>query len=266
MKALLAWFLAALVVPAAALPAAAHGRPALRGSVEIDVVTDRGSILRSIPYRDFRDGGTRVIKRYLEATRGENYGIVVHNRSDERVGVVIAVDGRNIITGDRSELGRRESLYIVNAGASARFDGWRTSRTEVHRFFFTGSGNSYSQRTFGDVSAMGLIAVAVYRERERPAPPAGKLKQESAPAPSAGRSAEDAASLRAKEQAGTGFGEGTYSPVILVEFDAERTADRRILVKYEWTDVLCRKGLISCGQPKTRLWDDARYAPFPPGD
>jgi hypothetical protein len=38
-----------------------------------------------------------------------------------------------------------------------------------------------------------------------------------------------------------------------------------LLVKYEWRDVLCKKGLLKCWyQEGNRLWDEYDYAPFPP--
>jgi hypothetical protein len=40
----------------------------------------------------------------------------------------------------------------------------------------------------------------------------------------------------------------------------------KTLVKYEWREVLCKKGLLACGNDRgNRLWDDSSYAPFPPG-
>ena len=244
----------------AAVPVAAHRAPPERRPVDIDVVSDSNTSLRSFPFRSGHTGPTMVTKRYLEATQGENYGIVVRNRSRERIGVVIAVDGRNIISGERSELGDREPMYIVAPGATGRYDGWRTSADEVHRFFFTAQADSYAVRTFGDTSSMGSIAVAVYREK--PAPPELSLKRESA-APSAARSG--AAADAAKKSAGTGFGDSSYSPVVNVAFEPERLPFQKELIKYEWREALCRKRLLECGEePATRLWDDARYAPYPP--
>jgi hypothetical protein len=136
----------------------------------------------------------------------------------------------------------------------------------VHRFFFSESGDSYSAKTFNDASAMGVIAVAVYREKDRPRPQELKQQEHAPTAPSAG-SAERSKSLAAKdESAGTGFGDGQYSPTVRVAFEPERTPAQKTFVKYEWRDTLCRKGIISCGQEgRNRLWDDGEYAPFPPG-
>jgi hypothetical protein len=65
------------------------------------------------------------------------------------------------------------------------------------------------------------------------------------------------------EQAGTGFGETTYSPSYLVQFEPERAAAQRIVLKYEWRSELCRKGVIDCG-PKNRFWPgDREFAPVP---
>jgi len=251
-----------------AAPAYPSGRPVLPGEVSIEVVSDSGTVFQAIPHKDFWTGRTHVRKRYLEACRGEHYGIVITNRMPERVGVVIAVDGRNIITGKLSNLGNTESMYIVNAYEAARYDGWRTSKDEVHRFYFTDAADSYSVRTFADSTAMGVIAMAVFREKEQPRPlQEEKREGQSTPAtPSAGLAPKSADRALAKESAGTGFGDARYSPVITEQFEPERNPVQKTLVKYEWREVLCRKGILQCNRELgNRLWDDDGYAPYPPG-
>ncbi len=258
----------AVIMAAAATPAQSLGRTVLPGEVGIEVVSDRGTVFQAIPHKDYRTGGTRVSKKYLEAHKGENYGIVITNRTPERVGVVIAVDGRNIITGKRSELGNTESMYIVNAYETARYDGWRTSQEQVHRFYFTDAADSYSVKTFADSSALGVIAMAVFREKEPPRPLLEEKREgQAAPAaPSAGVAPKGADRALAKESAGTGFGDARYSPVITVQFEPERNPIQKTLVKYEWREVLCRKGILSCrAELGNRLWDEDGYAPYPPG-
>lgn len=265
MKQIIFTLLAAILMATGGTPAFAH-RPLQPGEVTIELVSDKGSVFQAIPHKDFRSGDTRVIKRYLEAKKGENYGIVIRNSTPGRVGVVIAVDGRNIITGKRSELKNTESMYIVNAYETAQYDGWRTSSDQVHRFFFTDAADSYSMRTFSDTSAMGVIAMAVYREKEVPRPYLEeKREKQSAPAPSAGAAPKIQDRALANESAGTGFGDAKYSPVITVQFEPEQKPLQKTLVKYEWREVLCRKGILSCGQETgNRLWDEG-YAPYPPG-
>jgi hypothetical protein len=249
----------------AAGPGFARTRAPLGGDVGVEIISDSGTAFLTLPYRDFGNQGTRIIKSYLEAKKGEKYGIVIKNNTCERIGLVIAVDGRNIITGKQSNLGSREMMYIVNAYEHAKYDGWRTTDDEVHRFYFTSPPDSYSLKTFGDASAMGVIAVAVYREKERPQPPLEQKKNENAPpAPSAEGTARSMAKKSTEDRAGTGFGEGSYSPVIKVAFEPEWTPVRKTLLKYEWRETLCRKGIVKC-LPETgnRLWDN-EYASFPP--
>jgi hypothetical protein len=256
------------VIIAAAAPAHSLGRAILPGEVNIELVSDRGNMFQAIPHQDFWKSNTRVIKRYLEAKKGENYGIVITNSTLERVGVVIGVDGRNIITGKRSELRNNEAMYIVNAYESVRYDGWRTSNDQVHRFYFTDEADSYSVKTFGDTSAMGVIAVAVYREKQRPQPLLEQKREgATAPfAPSSKKAPQSTDRALAKESAGTGFGDAQYSPVVTVQFEPERDPVQKTLVKYEWRAVLCRKGILSCRQELgNRLWDEDGYAPYPPG-
>lgn len=255
------------IVMATATPALAHSRAPLPGEVTLEIVSDSGSVFRTIPHETFRTNGTQVVKNYLEARKGENYGIVIRNNTPERIGAVIAVDGRNIISGNKSGLKSSEMMYIVNGYESARYDGWRTSQEQVHKFYFTEPVDSYSVKTFADSSAMGVIAVAIYREKERPQPLYERNKSELAPAaPSAGSAARSKGKMLADESAGTGFGDAQYSPAVKVEFEPERTPARKMLVKYEWRDVLCRKGLLRCGQDTgNRLWDENEYAPYPPG-
>lgn len=257
----------AVIMVAAAAPTQPHSGDRWRGEVSIEVLSQSGNTFLAIPHQEFWKGGTRVLKKYLEARKGENYGIVIRNRTPERVGVVIAVDGRNIISGKKSNLSNNEEMYLVNGYGYARYDGWRTDKDTVHKFYFTDIADSYAMRTFGDSTSMGVIAVAVYRERERPKPQYDYRRQENAPA-----APSEESSMRSKlgggrdEAAGTGFGDSQYSPVIRVVFEPDPNPIQKILVKYEWREVLCRKGILNCLQePGNRLWDGDEYAPYPPG-
>lgn len=257
------------VIMMAAAPVSSHTGDRLQGEVGVEIVSDQGSAFLTIPHTVFRDKGAEVIKKYLEARKGENYGIIIRNNTPERIGVVIAVDGRNIISGKRSELRNTEDMYIVGSSEQARYDGWRTARSTVHRFYFTDTADSYAQKTFEDTSAMGVIAVAVYRDQDRPRPLYElRSKRSALPAPSAAQSAEQgkASGALRDEAAGTGFGTEQYSPVTTVEFRPERLPTQKTLVKYEWRDVLCRKGIMNCS-PETgnRMWDEGEFAPYPPG-
>ena len=255
-------FILTVIMLLAAAPAYSH-----TGEVSVEVISERGATFLSIPHQDFWKGGTQILKKYLEARKGENYGIVIRNRTPERVGVVIAVDGRNIISGKKSDLRNNEAMYLVNGYEHARYDGWRTDKDTVHKFYFTEMADSYAMRTFSDSTSMGVIAVAVYREKERPKPLYEHKRLEKAPAaPSAESSLRSKSGAVKDEAAGTGFGDAQYSPTIKVAFEPESNPLQKILVKYEWHEVLCRKGILSYGQIMgNRLWDEDEYAPYPPG-
>ena len=267
MRYLLVLMTIAAVLMAAAAPATAHSRGTLREEVTIEIVSENKSNFLTIPHKDFMNGGTHTLKQYLEARRGENYGIAIRNMTPDRIGVVIAVDGRNIISGKRSDLKNSEDMYVINGYEHGKYDGLRTASDNVHKFYFTDTGDSYAMRTFNDSTAMGIIAVAVYREKERPKLLHEQKRLDSAPAaPSAESSARSKAGAARDESAGTGFGNEQYSPTLRVAFEPEPTPSQKTLVKYEWREVLCRKGILTCRQePKNRLWDEDEYAPSPPG-
>ncbi len=223
-------------------------------------------------------------KVYAEAVKGEQYRIEVRNNLNRRVGLVIAVDGRNIVSGGKSRLGNNERMYVLDPYGTGAFSGWRTGQDRINRFYFTDVPDSYAA-AFGDESAMGVIAVAVYPERRHDPPPiaqpqfkrdstgrgagaAGRAPAAAAPAAESG-SKTLSKSESSIENAGTGFGREEYSPSYNVEFEPERRAAEKIYVKYEWCSTLCRLGVVPChGQPPrhpNRLWDDEGYAPPPPG-
>jgi hypothetical protein len=206
---------------------------------------------------------------YMEAAKGQRYSIQVTNKSKRRIGVVIAVDGRNIIDGKKSDLKRAERMYIIGPYEVNTFEGWRTSMDRTNRFYFTGQSDSYAEKVFTDGSAMGTIALAVYKEKLPEIVPysGGTFRMKESPSGAApcapGESHSDKLEQKKDEQAGTGFGETTYSPAYRVHFDPERAMAEKIVLKYEWRSELCRKGIIPCG-PKNRFWPgDYEFAPIP---
>jgi hypothetical protein len=200
---------------------------------------------------------------YMEAVKGERYSIQITNRLNRRVAVVIAVDGRNIISGQKSCLKNSERMYIIEPYATNIFEGWRTGMDRTNRFFFTGQSDSYAEKVFSDASAMGTIAVAAYREKVRQVTPVTpSYDRESSRSRGAGGKSSSEKCAK-DEQAGTGFGETTFSPVYEVAFESERSAAGMVVLKYEWRSELCRKGIIACDQPN-RFWPvTGGFAPIP---
>ena len=200
-------------------------------------------------------------KVYVEAVKGDQYSILVRNLLNRRVGVVIAVDGRNIVSGQKSWLRNDERMYILEPYGQGEFKGWRTGLDSINRFYFTDVADSYAA-AFHDESAMGVIAVAVYPEIQRQDP--ADLSR-----PSMGSARRDAPAAKSEaESAGTGFGRQEHSPARVVAFDPENAAAEKVYIKYEWRSTLCRQGILQCGAarpPRNRLWDDDGFAPPPLG-
>jgi hypothetical protein len=265
-----------LLVSVFLLIAFACATAASAATVNVDLLSDSKGVLTL--YRVGSAGKHDTFRAYVEAEKGEEYGIRIRNNTARRVGVVVAVDGRNIISGKKSNLRRNERMYILGPYESATYEGWRTAMNTVNRFYFTEPGDSYAG-AFGDYSAMGVVAVAVYREKDVPAPRSRVYNREKeekraedrsgagkpGPSPSEEGAPGTLAPQRKGESAGTGFGEEKYSPSIRVQFRPERRVAERHFLKYEWRDTLCRKGVINCRFTRNRFWDDDDgYAPYPP--
>jgi hypothetical protein len=75
-------------------------------SVEVSIINDNGRALPIYPVKTRHD----LKKVYAEAFKGDYYRIVVRNKLNRRVRVVIAVDGRNIISGEKSWLKNTERM------------------------------------------------------------------------------------------------------------------------------------------------------------
>jgi hypothetical protein len=254
-------------------------------TVEVRIVTDDGRTLPTYPVQ--LSHGVRKV--YTEAIKGNHYRIAVKNRINRRVGLVIAVDGRNIISGKKSWLKSNERMYIIEPHGSGEFAGWRTAQDRINRFYFTDIPDSYAA-AFGDESAMGVITVAIYPEVQRceaPMPlsrsiPSGPYGYEGKAAGSADKAQSplaaredsakrmkerDARQEQALESAGTGYGRDEYSPSRVVAFEPEKRAVETIYLKYEWRSTLCKLGVVECARPPHRLpnrfWDNGGYAPPP---
>jgi hypothetical protein len=275
-----------VILLAAVMGASGAWAGVVGNAVEVRIISDNGRMLPVHPVQTSRD----VRKVYAEAVKGDHYRIEVKNRLNRRVGLVIAVDGRNIISGTKSWLKNNERMYILEPHGSGQYSGWRTAQDRINRFYFTDVPDSYAA-AFGDESAMGVIAVAVYpevrrcrapvplpqttpsyeRDREGKGGDAAFKSQADRAAPSASGmriKREAAPSEPALEGAGTGYGRDEYSPSRIVAFEPERRATETIYLKYEWRATLCRLGVIACAgpdhRPRNRLWDDDGYALPPP--
>jgi len=241
----------------------AQGREFRQDNIVVEVISDHRGNLREYPV----DTQGKWQRCYIEAQKDDRYRIRVRNNNNERVGLVIAVDGRNIISGKRSNLKHNEAMYVLGPWETAEYSGWRTSRNQENRFYFTNVDDSYAD-AWGDRSAMGVIAVAAFPEKwQRPRPNFDR---------SFGRSGKSGRMQRQQRNnaPGTGFGEGHWSPSHEVNFVARHRPFAKTFIKYEWRRTLCRRGIMACNQyqhrqnPRNRFWPEKEnyngFAPFPP--
>jgi hypothetical protein len=104
---------------------------------------------------EIRHGGTR----WIAAGFGDRYSIRVWNRSERWVEAVVAVDGRDVLNGQRASASNRG--YLIAPYSSIDVDGFRTSDTEVAAFRFTSVWDSYAGRVDGGGNA-GKVEVKFF--------------------------------------------------------------------------------------------------------
>jgi len=260
------WSLPLLVAGVCLLPAAAGAQETspwdgpgslVRISVEVD---GRAAPLYAAP-----DGSGR---RYLEARQGSSYLVRLENRTGQRLGVALTVDGLNVISGVEGAppraWGSPGRMYVLDPRGETVVRGWRTSLNETRRFTFVDERVSYAVRTGQANPKMGWIELAVYRERRpyvrrwlplepRNRDEAGRGAENdaggasrSAPEATAGANglAKDAARRPHSAYPGTGWGSRDDDPAQVVSFDPEPAAAETLIVRYEYASALRALGIL----------------------
>lgn len=105
---------------------------------------------------------------YVPGPPGARYAVSLTNRSGGRALAVLSVDGVNVVSGETAATD--QAGYVLTHGQNARITGWRKDLQRVAAFEFTALPNSYAART-GRPDNVGVIGVAVFRERYVPPPP-----------------------------------------------------------------------------------------------
>lgn len=245
------------LVPLAPSTAEAHGavartwhRPQPTANVRVSLESADGMALPTAMHH----GAT-----FVAGELGERYAIRIENDSNERVEVVVAVDGRDVVSGKLADATRQRG-YVVQPFGSVVIDGFRRSHDHVAAFRFTDVEDSFSGR-MGSGHQAGNITVAVFREQASTRPmkqiARGGASTESkrsadagaTPAPkSAAPSTSRAAPMRDHrrgEKLGTQFGETMVSRVVEVPFvrRAHKTPDQRLAVQYDSAERLVARGV-----------------------
>jgi hypothetical protein len=208
-------------------------------------------------------------RRYVIGKPGNEYAIRVRNDGNERALAVMSVDGVNVISGDTAS--PSQSGYVLGAHVSFDIAGWRTSLSHTAAFYFTTLANSYATRT-GRPDNVGVIGVAVFRERPRPVLPpipqlSGKMERSDQPRDGTARAAAPASPssgaaplAEPKSQVGTGYGRSETSYAQYTDFQrASDTPSDTITIYYDSYENLLAQGVPVAYAPIAR----ARPEPFP---
>lgn len=242
--------------------------------VDVDVVNrDTGEWLPEYRHRG---------QDWIPGIPGHRYSVRLTNTTGERVLVVLSVDGVNAISGETAAAG--QTGYVLGPWQTTEITGWRKSYQDVAQFYFTDLPDSYAART-GRPDNVGVIGVAVFRERAQPQPyyesaPIAREDREydrargaakSAPAaPSASRRASEAAADSAygggvAQSIGTGHGEREWSPVSRTDFvRASRTPAQVAQLRYDDVPNLVAMGVMPRYRYEDRRHHDRPQA-FPNG-
>ena len=156
----------------AALTFALNGAPARAWSGDESPGWDRAANGRLVDVQVLVEGRQAPLyfapgrwdRRYFQALRGQHYALRVHNRTGRRIGVLLSVDGLNVVNGERSSLRRDESMYVLDPWETATIRGWRTSLEQVRQFVFVDEERSYAERTGQANGDMGWIRVLAFEE------------------------------------------------------------------------------------------------------
>ncbi len=231
--------------------------------VDVDIVDrDSGEWLPEYRHRG-RD--------WIPGVPGHRYSVRMTNTTGERVLVVLSVDGVNAISGDTAAA--NQTGYVLGPWQSTEITGWRKSWQDVAQFYFTDLPDSYAAQT-GRPDNVGVIGVAVFRERAQPQPyyepapigrddreydrsarsrnQAGRAEEKAAAPQASRRAAESVASDSAyggnsapAQSIGTGHGAREWAPVSRTDFvRASRSPAQVLQMRYDDIDNLVAMGVM----------------------
>lgn len=218
-------------------------------------------------------------RRYFQAFEGGHYAVELRNLTPRRVAIVMSVDGINVLNGERSSLGNREPMYVLDPYESAVIRGWRTSLDEVRQFIFVDEKVSYASRTGQANGDMGWVRIATFEEqrpvafntqrfmapgcddqasldkatrqeeRSKDEPQAGAPSpardEPKASADSKAMARQDGGRLEARESVpGTGWGERRDDHVERTVFLAAASCTDQLIFRYEYASGLTALGIF----------------------
>jgi hypothetical protein len=99
---------------------------------------------------------------FVVGEEGRRYSIVVRNRNDFRLEIVLSVDGLDVIDGRSASFRKRG--YIVNPHRKLVVEGFRQSTEAVATFRFGSVRESYAAEKYHNTRNVGVIGIALFNE------------------------------------------------------------------------------------------------------
>jgi hypothetical protein len=189
---------------------------------------------------------------YVAGHPGDRYAVRLTNRSGGRLLAVLSVDGVNAVSGETAA--PDQAGYVLEPYASTEIVGWRKSLDDVAQFYFTRLPDSYAART-DRPDHVGVIGVAVFREKARPQPFFSSRQAAPAAAEAAAGAARadamgEAKAKREADRLGTGHGEREYAPTRYTEFERAGSRPNEVVsLRYDSRPNLVRLGVIPAPRP-----------------
>jgi hypothetical protein len=207
---------------------------------------------------------------YIEALKGREYAIRLHNPYGVRVAIALSVDGLNTIDA-RETTARDARKWVLDPYETITISGWQTSQTAARRFEFTTEERSYGQ-ALGKTTNLGVISAVFFRERPRyvRSQELEHIAAESAAPSSAPADAQSAAGATANrkaadEYAATGMGRHTDHAVTQVWLDLEDAPAQSVSIRYEFRPQLVKLGILPQTRAANPLDRRERARGFEPG-
>jgi len=238
-------------------------------SGDVDILVD------GAPQRRYAHHG----RWYVEALRGREYAIRLHNPYGVRVAVALSVDGLNTIDA-RQTTAADARKWVLGPHQTVTISGWQTSQTHARRFEFTTESRSYGE-ALGKTANLGVISAVFFRERTRAIARESSRDEADRQVPAAraavpqdrAAAGDVAESKRVEEEyAATGMGRPTEHLVTRVRLDLEYAPAQTVDIRYEFRPQLVKLGILPTARTADPLqrredaqgFNDSGFAPVPP--
>lgn len=197
---------------------------------------------------------------YIEGREGTPFSVKIRNNGYRRIVAIPTIDGISVLNAKKGNFDGPG--YIIDGYSQYVVSGWRKSDKEVAEFYFSSPEKSYTNQLYGERMNIGVIGVAIFREKIkmpeyfkhdhihqaaalfRGDGIDGQLMRDSNNIKMSAMSMNaNVNNVKAfKADLGTGWGETKKSEVQTADFDREASPDSVMTIYYN-----SRKGLEEMG-------------------